>query len=204
LITDLTSFPEGSHIVVDRLYGSIDLIEELALKKVLCTAKCKSDRPSLFFKDFLHKILSSKGNKIGSCASIIGKLNRNEENVPFAAYSCVSKTEKGKIYYDNFISSGVVSGIMNLDSILSENVKKKNDSEVNVTKALWKNCIVNIYNNSAGYVDSVNSDILSGFPVYRIMRWKFKYLTFINIITHNARLFYKLQMKNFFKKFSYN
>lgn len=63
IVSSLEKYAEhqpGTTLVVDRLYGSLDLVQYYAEKGVYVVAKCKSDRPSWLFKDFLHSFLDKK------------------------------------------------------------------------------------------------------------------------------------------------
>ena len=57
-------------MIVDKLYGGLDLVESLARKKVFCVAKCRADRPSWLFSKYLHKFIRSKNAQLGDYAAV--------------------------------------------------------------------------------------------------------------------------------------
>jgi hypothetical protein len=131
LIVDLFDYQEGAQIVVDRLYGGLDLVEDLAEKKLFCLAKCKSNRPSWLFKDFLHKIINNKKNpEIGDCAIANGTFKFDFGDIPFYAFSVVTKIKnQHSLTIDNFISTSHDEKSLQLSSVVrEEGVMEKDDS----------------------------------------------------------------------------
>jgi hypothetical protein len=164
LIVDLFDYQEGAQIVVDRLYGGLDLVEDLAEKKVFCLAKCKSNRPSWLFKDFLHKIINNKKNpEIGDCAIANGTFKFDFGDIPFYAFSVVTKIKnQHSLTIDNFISTSHDEKSLQLSSVVrEEGVMEKDDSVATYTKAVFsEDSIVKDYSLNSGHIDQINDQLM--------------------------------------------
>lgn len=131
LIVELLDYQEGSKIVVDRLYGGLDLVQDLAAKKIFCLAKCKANRPSWLFKEFLHKVLSQDSVKVGDCAIANGVFNFDFGEIPFFAFSVVTKIKnQNSITIDNFISTSHDHKSLELLKVVEEEGMMDKDDSV--------------------------------------------------------------------------
>lgn len=57
LVEELYDYPEGSLVIVDKLYGGMNLLMNLAKRRVFMIGSCRSDRPSFLFKEFYIHLL---------------------------------------------------------------------------------------------------------------------------------------------------
>jgi len=182
-------YPEGSVVVVDRLYGGLDLVEQLSNSKVYMVTKCKSNRPTWLFKNYLHKVLK---DKIGQYAACRGNF---ENDVPFVALSIISKIKGKKLIIDNYIST-LHDNAIDIKEVLTEE-EEKDGTTNSVTKAIFNNdSIVNYYNIHSGHIDEINRVLMDSLPICHINRWKMKLLLlFIYGMINNARQLFKMHLK---------
>jgi hypothetical protein len=113
----LPEWAPRSLIVVDRLYGGLNLVEGMVKKQVHVICTCKSNRPSFIFKNFLHKILIQMrgGRKLINPGDIISchgyipiPIPGREESyryIKFSVFVSAGHSKVGKLFLSNFLST---------------------------------------------------------------------------------------------------
>lgn len=201
LIVDLCNYNQGSTVVIDRLYGGLDVVEDLAKKKVFCVAKCKANRPTSIFKDFLHKAIRAKKElQLGDHAVATGVFVVGAEHIRFYCYSVVSQITAKKTTIENWISTcpNHNEESIKINSIEETQEEEKDGTQVLTKKVVWAaDSIGSFYNSEAGHIDEINSRIGESYPLFRFMRWKSKLLlTFLFGLVHNAHRFIQLHQND--------
>ena len=198
LITDLTyeiPYAKNSCLVFDCLYAGLEVFENLSEKEYYGVGKCKSDRPSWLFKEYLHKILTAQEDlPLGAYAICKGTFTKTKKT--FYAWTIFSKLEKESRTFINFISSYPphFTTDLNVENIDVAIISKKDNSKSTIQTAIFnKDSIFDFYNSESGHIDRINSEITDSFPKYRMMRWKVPLLfTYFFGMLQNAR---KIQKK---------
>lgn len=192
---DLFAYYLGSVVVVDSLYGSLKLATLLVERDVHIVCKCRSDRPSFIFKNYLYKILekSHDGDKVGNTVSCTGYIRRNDGSyVKFSAYTIVTQSRSGAKIKNNFISTIHNAGENCLESTDNEIIELKNGKRLVYTKCIFHTeSVISFYNQQAGFIDETNDYVLGSFPEIRSMRWKLSvFYLFLFSWIHNARMIF--------------
>ena len=201
---------KGSTVVVDSLYGSLDLFEQFLKNGVHMVCKCRSNRPSFIFKDFLHKIIEKTDKTIGTSVSCSGNIQTKEGHVKFSAYTILTQTRNGHIIKNNFLSSIHEAGEQILESRHFEVVEMKDGTKISYCQCKFnQSSVISYYNHCAGYIDETNHSILTCFPQVVFHRWKLPvFFLFLFSWIHNARILYNdftgkdITLKDFRKQLS--
>jgi len=120
----------------------------------------------------------------------------NGEKVAFFATSVVQtvtikqRARKDLVLHtiNNYISTYPLSELV-LEKINVERVVEKDGSVATVYSAIWnEGGVVSYFNSKAGYIDSINKEILRLFPSFCEMRWKVRMiLTVFYGMLNNAK-----------------
>ena len=190
------------HIVVDSLYGSLKLVQELKSIGIDTVAKCRADRPAWIFATNVKKLNEvHKTPCVGQWASMGGELPGGNQILRLH-YSC-EPPRKGPHIYAHLIStvhSPTDHGC--LKEAISRGVEEKN-GERHTEEAMRADActgVLSTYNKTAGYIDRVNSRIVGALPAFRWTRWKSKFLVFLLIgMCSNAHRLENLYYEQFLR-----
>ena len=143
------------HIVVDSLYGSLKLVQELKSIGIDTVAKCRADRPAWIFATNVKKLNEvHKTPCVGQWASMGGELPGGNQILRLH-YSC-EPPRKGPHIYAHLIStvhSPTDHGC--LKEAISRGVEEKN-GERHTEEAMRADActgVLSTYNKTAGYID---------------------------------------------------
>jgi len=158
---------------VDRLYGSVELVEAAMERGVNLVACCKSNRKSDIFVNFLHKQTPNEHN-------VIAGSGETKNGLSFSAFTAVS--DKGKKL--NFLSTDNISKkytLLKKTNLLDED----KDGQSLAGKVLPVEVVK--YFKIMGHVDQANKSIAAVQYPHRIYRWRISYLFWmLSVMVHNA------------------
>lgn len=149
-VLEVMQYPKGSVVVIDRGYGSLEIVQKLCENGVFCVAKCPASHPTFIFKGFLHTILfNQKPNKLGQAVYCVGKFPNSDFH--YTALTVIAG-RRGKTWIvDNFISSYHVPTPITFKKSVEETTNNKDGTSSSTTRVTFEPnrylCLILIYLN---------------------------------------------------------
>ena len=135
-VLEVMQYPKGSIVVIDRGYGSIEIVDKLRQNGIFCVAKCPAARPTFIFKGFLHTILlHQKPTKLGQAVYCIGRFPHSDFH--YTALTVVAGRSGKKWIFDNFISSYHVPTPVTFQKSVEETTNNKDGTSSSVTRVTF-------------------------------------------------------------------
>mmetsp|Transcript_31469 Transcript_31469/g.53832 ORF Transcript_31469/g.53832 Transcript_31469/m.53832 type:complete len:398 (+) Transcript_31469:1335-2528(+) len=177
----------NSFIVVDSLYGSYQLLEEMKdKKKIDGIYKCRSDRPTAIFSILTQIIKTKTDNKplVGNYATMDGVTTDGNK---FTAFSIVVKKKDNNICtYAHLLSTIHDRKQIGVKKAKIVDVAEKDPQHNHVQNIAEQfTGVIADYNKFAPFIDNVNDAIVSNLPKLKSTRWKNRTIIFILLIVIN-------------------